>query len=137
MSSVQARFFPPQIGGLGVTNTSGAPFRIDHDEKFNQTTNLQYQYKRTGPYFSFNWRFDSDLVAGLVSFAYDTTTPVDLSNLTGDQQLQAGLRCGTQAPTLTIPLKTCSPSLYHSSLVNIPAPGTENDDHNPPRIAFP
>ena len=23
----------------------------------------------------------------------------------------------------------------HSSLVKIPAPGTENDDHNPPRIA--
>jgi len=25
--------------------------------------------------------------------------------------------------------------MYGSSLVKIPAPGTENDDHNPPRIA--
>ncbi len=49
MSSVKARFFPPQIGGLGATNRSGAPFRIDHDEKFNQTTNVQYQRNRNSP----------------------------------------------------------------------------------------
>ena len=134
MSSVAARFFPPQIGGLGATNDSGAPFRIDHDEKFNQTTNLQYQYHH-GPYISMNWRFDSGLVAGAVPFATDSTTPVDLSGLTGDQQLQAGLMCGTVSPTLANPLTSCAPSLYHSSLVSIPAPGTENDDHNPPRIA--
>ncbi len=135
MSSVAARFFPPQIGGLGATNTSGQPFRIDHDEKFNQTTNLQYQYKKTGPYFSFNWRFDSGQVAGAVPFSTSPNTPVDLTGLTGDEQLQAGLMCGTQSPTLTAPLTTCAPNLYHSSLVRIPAAGTENDDHNPPRIA--
>ncbi|HZL67986.1 MAG TPA: hypothetical protein VFC29_11725, partial [Candidatus Limnocylindrales bacterium] len=28
-----------------------------------------------------------------------------------------------------------APSQYSSSLVSIPAPGTENDDKNPPRIA--
>ena len=134
MSSVAARFFPPQIGGLGATNTSGAPFRIDHDEKFNQTTNLQYQFHK-GPYVSMNWRFDSGLVAGAVPFATDTTTPVDLTGLTADEQQQAGLMCGTQAATLSTPLTTCAPSLYHSNLVSIPAPGTENDDHNPPRIA--
>lgn len=135
MSSVAARFFPPQIGGLGATNTSGQPFRIDHDEKFNQTTNLQYQYKRTGPYFSFNWRFDSGMVAGAVPFATDRNTPVDLSGLSADEQLQAGLMCGSLSPTLTQPLTSCAPNLYHSSLVSIPAPGTENDDHNPARIA--
>jgi hypothetical protein len=135
MSSVSARFFPPQIGGLGATNRSGAPFRIDHDEKFNQTTNLQYQYKKTGPFFSLNWRFDSGQVAGSVPFALSPNTPVDLTHLTGDEQLQAGLRCGNQAPTLTTPLTTCAPSLYHSTLVKIPTAGTENDDRNPPRIA--
>ncbi len=103
MSSVSARFFHPQIGGLGATNDSGGPFRIDHDEKFNQTTNLQYQYKKTGPYFSFNWRFDSGQVAGSVPFATGPNTPVDLTGLTGDEQLQAGLMCGTQSPTLTRP----------------------------------
>ena len=29
----------------------------------------------------------------------------------------------------------CPASQYGSSLLQIPAPGTENDDHNPPRIA--
>jgi hypothetical protein len=29
----------------------------------------------------------------------------------------------------------CPASGYGSTLIKIPAPGTENDDHNPPRIA--
>jgi hypothetical protein len=135
-SSVAARFFLPQISGAGATPSApGGVFRIDHDEKFNQTTHLQYQPWQRGPWFGFNWRYDSGLVAGAVPFATDTTTPVDLTGLTGDQQLQAGLFCGSQRPTLSTPLKTCAPSQYGSTLVKIPAPGTENDDHNPPRIA--
>jgi hypothetical protein len=136
MSSVAARFFPPQTSGLGVTvGQSGTPFRIDHDEKFNQTTHLQYQPWKNAPWVGFNWRYDSGLVAGAVPFATDTTTPVDLTGLTADQQLQAGLFCGSQHPTLSTPLTTCAPSLYGSTLVKIPAPGTQNDDHNPARIA--
>ena len=46
-SSVAARFFPPQAAGAGATvGQSGLPFRIDHDEKFNQTTHLQYTIAR-------------------------------------------------------------------------------------------
>ncbi len=135
MSSVAARFFPPQVGGLGVTvGQSGSVFRIDHDEKFNQTTHLQYQPWKRGPWLGFNWRYDSGLVAGAVPFATDGSTPVDLTGLTADQQMQAGLFCGNQLPTLTAPLTTCAPAQYGSTLVQIPAPGTENDDHNPPRI---
>jgi hypothetical protein len=135
-SSVAARFFPPQTSGLGVTvGQSGTPFRIDHDEKFNQTTHLQYQPWKTGPWVGFNWRYDSGLVAGSVPFATDTTTPVDLTGLTADQQLQAGLFCGSQRPTLSTPLTTCAPSQYGSTLVKIPAPGTQDPDHNPQRIA--
>ncbi len=135
-SSVAARFFPPQIGGLGVTvGQSGLPFRIDHDEKFNETTHLQYQPWKRGPWLGMNWRYDSGLVAGAVPFATDTTTPVDLTGLTADQQIQAGLFCGNVVPTLSAPLTTCAPSQYGSTRVSIPAPGTENDDHNPPRIA--
>jgi hypothetical protein len=65
-SSVAARFFQPQIGGAGATVSTGAglPFRIDHDEKFNETTHLQYQPWKRGPWFGFNWRYDSGLVAG-------------------------------------------------------------------------
>jgi hypothetical protein len=47
MSSVAARFFPPQVAGAGATvGQTGLPFRIDHDEKFNQTTHLQYTLSR-------------------------------------------------------------------------------------------
>jgi Carboxypeptidase regulatory-like domain/TonB-dependent Receptor Plug Domain len=136
MSSVAARFFPPQTSGLGTTvGQSGLPFRIDHDEKFNQTTHLQYQPWKAGPWVGFNWRYDSGLVAGAVPFAGDTTTPVDLTGLTADQQIQAGLFCGGQFPALRAPLTTCAPAQYGSTRVQIPAPGTENDDHNPPRIS--
>ena len=135
-SSVAARFFLPQISGAGATPSApGGVFRIDHDEKFNQTTHLQYQPWERGPWFGLNWRYDSGLVAGAVPFATDTTTPVDLTGLTADQQMQAGLFCGNQFPTLSAPLTSCAPSQYGSTRVKIPAPGTENDDHNPPRIA--
>ena len=135
-SSVAARFFTPQLSGAGATPSAAAGvFRIDHDEKFNQTTHLQYQPWQRGPWVGFNWRYDSGQVAGAVPFATDTTTPVDLAALSADEQMQAGLFCGSQHPTLSAPLTTCAPSLYGSTLVKIPAPGTENDDHNPPRIS--
>ena len=135
-SSVAARFFLPQVSGAGaVPFAPGGIFRIDHDEKFNQTTHLQYQIGKNGPWVGFNWRYDSGMVAGAVPFASDPNTPVDLSILTADEQMQAGLYCGGNRPTLTAPLTSCAPSLYGSTRVNIPAPGTENSDMNPPRIA--
>ena len=75
------------------------------------------------------------MVAGAVPFAADPNTAVDLTGLTADQQMQAGLFCGNVFPSLNAPLTTCAPSQYGSTLVRIPAPGTENDDHTPPRIA--
>jgi hypothetical protein len=135
-SSVAARFFPPQSAGAGATvGQSGAPFRIDHDEKFNQTTHVQYQIGKRGPWAGWNWRYDSGLVAGSVPFATDNATPVDLSGLTFDQQAEAGITCNGVAATLTAGFLSCASSKYSSSLVSIPAPGTENDDKNPPRIA--
>jgi len=135
-SSVSARFFLPQVSGAGATPSApSGVFRIDHDEKFNQTTHLQYQPWQQGPWIGFNWRYDSGLVAGAVPFATDPTTPVNLTGLTADQQMQAGLFCGNVFPTLTAPLTTCAPAQYGSTRVSIPLPGTENDDHNPPRIA--
>jgi Carboxypeptidase regulatory-like domain len=136
MSSVSARFFTPQVSGAGATPTAEAGvFRIDHDEKFNQTTHLQYQFGKTGPWFGFNWRYDNGLVAGAVPVAEDTTTPVDLTGLSADQQFQAGLFCGNVRATLEAPLTTCAPAQYGSTLISIPSPGTANDDKNPPRIA--
>ena len=132
MGHASARYFQPQVGGLGTSD--GPVFRIDHDQNFQQTTHVQYQPKKRAPWVAFNWRYDSGLVAGAVPFATDTTTPVDLTGLSADQQMQAGLFCGNVFPTLTAPLVSCAPSLYGSTRLQIPAPGTENDDHNPPRV---
>jgi Carboxypeptidase regulatory-like domain/TonB-dependent Receptor Plug Domain len=140
MSSVAARFFPPQVAGAGATvGQTGLPFRIDHDEKFNQTTHVQYTLKRAkfvnGLWGGFNWRYDSGLVAGQAPFAADTTTPVDLSGLSNDQQQQAGITCNGVKAILAAGFQSCAPLQYSSNLLSIPAPGTENDDKNPPRIA--
>jgi hypothetical protein len=136
MSSVAARFFTPQVSGAGATPAAPTGvFRIDHDERFNETTHLQYQFGKAGPWFGFNWRYDSGLVAGAVPFATDTTTPVDLTGFSADQQFQAGLFCGGVRATLSTPLTTCAPAQFGSTLLSVPAPGTENDDKNPPRVA--
>lgn len=158
MSSVAARFFPPQVAGAGATvGGSGYPFRIDHDERFNENTHVQYQIPgKHSPWVGFNWRFDSGLTAGSVP-CYNVTDPnsrcnpanggpsitingqpgIDLSGLTPDQQFQAGLTCnGVKAtPFVGIPGGQCLASQLTSTLVSIPAPGTENDDKHPPRIA--
>ena len=63
---------------------------------------------------------------------------MDLSGLTADQQFQAGLFCGSVHATPATPISAsglCPASQYASTLLKIPAAGTENDDHNPPRIA--
>ena len=137
MSSVAARFFLPQVSGAGATPAAPTGvFRIDHDEKFNETTHVQYQIGKSGPWVGFNWRYDSGLVAGAVPFAppSDPTSNIDLTGFSADQQFQAGLFCGSQRATLSTPLTSCSPSMFGSTLVSIPAPGMENDDKNPPRI---
>src|SRR5437870_1706895 len=48
----------------------------------------------------------------------------------------AGLFCGSAHATPTTALPSpCPAGQFGSTLVSIPAPGTENDDKNPPRIA--
>ncbi len=155
MSSVAARFFNPQISGAGATPEGSGVFRIDHDEVFNMTAHFQYQTPwRRGPWVGFNWRYDSGLVAGSVP-CYGISdfndcpqstmigdqpaiTMTDGSGIpfTADQEFQAGFTCnGVNAtPTVALPF-TCLASQFGSTLTQVPAPGTQNDDHNPPRIA--
>lgn len=157
MSSVSARIYPPQVAGAGATvGQTGLPFRIDHDEKFNETTHLQYTYSHgkwlNGLWGGFNWRYSSGLVAGAApcynllsndpnSACADTSTTldglpaIDLSSLTADEEFQAGLSCGGVRATPGNPLpSTCLASEFSSSLLKIPAPGTGDSDHNPQRI---
>jgi Carboxypeptidase regulatory-like domain len=129
----RARFFPPETGGLFFnSDLPTGVFRIDHDQKFEQTTQVQYQFqhwKKLMPYVNFTWRYDSGLVAGAVT---DYATAL---GFTADQQAQIGLFCGNVFATPTEPILSCSDSIRGALRVRIPADGTENDDTNPPRIA--
>src|SRR5260370_6385206 len=128
----RARFFPPESGGLFFnSNLPSGVFRIDHDQKFEQTTQVQYQFERFKkllPYVNFTWRYDSGLVAGSVpDFATALT-------FTADQQAQIGLFCGSTFATPTTPILACNSANRGALRVVIPADGEANDDTNPPRI---
>lgn len=129
----RARFFPPESGGLFFnSDLPGGVFRIDHDQKFQQTTQVQYQFnqwKQLAPYVGFTWRYDNGLVSGAVpDFATALT-------FTPDQQAQIGLFCGNTFATPTQGIAACNDSNRGALRVRIPADGTANDDSNPPRIA--
>jgi hypothetical protein len=144
---VAARFFQPQISGLGVTPGGGTGvFRIDHDEKYNQTTHLQYQF-RNGPWIGFNWRYDSGLVVSGVADAGAALA------LTPNQQVTIGLACNGVFATVTAPLTDCTnpngtEGRVTSKLITLPQGGyspfqnpnlppfpSQNDpDHNPDRV---
>jgi hypothetical protein len=130
LGHTRARFFGPEIGGLifnsGVNNSV---FRIDHDQVLEATSYVRYQWKKDGPWAAFTWRYDSGQVAGAVN------TVDDALALDGDQQAAIGFYCGAQRATLYSPITSCGTANYGATRLRIPAAGTENDDHNPPRIA--
>ncbi len=142
MSSVAARYFQPQESGLGVTPGGAGGtgvFRIDHDEKFNQTTHLQYQPWKRAPWVGFNWRYDSGLV---VSGVPDAGAAL---GLTPNQQVTIGLACNGVFATVTAPITDCigpggTQGHVTSTLITLPQggydtfPSQENDDHNPDRV---
>jgi hypothetical protein len=56
--------------------------------------------------------------------------------LSADQEAEAGFACNGVRATPTVPLPyNCPASAFGSPLVDVPRPGAEQDDHNPPRIA--
>ena len=132
----RARFFPPETGGFFFNSDlpTGA-FRIDHDQAFQQTTQVQYgfdqfkKFKKFAPFIAFTWRYDSGLVSGAVP---DYATVLGFS---ADEQQQIGLFCGSQTATLSNPITFCNDPNRGALRVRIPEDGTENDDTNPPRIA--
>jgi hypothetical protein len=162
LSHVAARFFPPTISGIAPPQPPGV-FRIDHDERFNQTTHIQYQPWKRGPWIGFNWRYDSGLVSGATPCEAQTATcslstsaldpggmgladvpagdiamvnDVNGLPLTADQEFEGGFTCNGVAATPTKPLPfACPASEFSSSLIKVPAANTENDDHSPQRIA--
>ncbi len=124
-SSVAARFFPPQVAGAGATSGVGIgtvyPFRIDHDEKFNETTHLQYTVSRDGSWVNglwggFNWRFDSGLVAGSTP-CYGLTDPADPGAMNPPNS-----PCGNS----TTALSDGTPAIAMVDNVAPPSPATNN-----------
>jgi len=125
----RARYFPPEVGGLIFQGTAAQPgvFRIDHDQAFQQTTNLRYQPKKDGPWVDFIWRFDSGLVVSGVPDAAAALL------LTPNEQVDIGLSCNGVPATVSAPITSCN-GVVKSTLLTLPATGTENDDHNPDRV---
>ncbi len=164
MSSVAARFYNPQVAGIDFFPSFNV-FRIDHDEHYNQTTHIQYQPWKRGPWVGFNWRYDSGLVSGAIPCLAATPTCsasspaiqfpgiglsplpsgiVALVNavtglpLTADQEWEAGLTCNgvrVVSSPFGAPATQCPANELGSIFIKVPAPLTENDDHNPQRIA--
>ena len=131
LAHVRARYFPPQIGGLGSSITGGEVFRIDHDQAFNQTTHFQYQPWKALPWVGFNWRYDSGLVASnpnLDNFQ-DAASFLDAA-----QQAAIGLFCGTNVATRTNRITSCPAGTPEGAkLLNV-AGATFDLDHNPSRV---
>jgi hypothetical protein len=130
LGHTNAIFSPPGTGGILVEEPEG-DFRIDHDQKFQQTTNVQYQFlKSIGAWGALAWRYDSGLVAGSVP---DYATALTLSP---DQQAAIGLFCGSRVATPDSPITSCgSGQSRGAERLVIPADGTEDDVDNPPRIS--
>ncbi len=131
MAHTNAIFSPPGVGGILLEEAEG-DFRIDHDQKFNATTNLQYVFdKRLGAWAALSWRYNSGLVAGAVGSLEDAL------GLTADQQAAIGLFCGSQSATRDAALTSvdCTASNFGATRLRIPAEGTADDVTNPPRIA--
>jgi hypothetical protein len=126
----RARYFPPGIGGLvfqGSGADTGGVFRIDHDQAYQQTANFRYQRGKDGPWVDFIWRFDSgEVVSGVPDAAAALA-------LTAAEQVAIGLSCGGVSAGYGSPLRSCG-GLVQSTLITLPATGTENDDHNPDRV---
>jgi hypothetical protein len=142
LAHVRARYFPPQIGGLGSTITGGEVFRIDHDQAFNSTTHFQYQPWKTLPWIAMNWRYDSGLVASNPNLP---DFPTAVGFLDADQQTAIQLFCvdaggAMHNATLSTPLAVgpgtvcgANPTRTGSKLVNF-AGATFDLDRHPTRV---
>ncbi len=131
LGHTRSRLFSPEIGGINFGSAYAPVARPDHDQGFEQTTNLQYQFPQNdlrGLWLGLTWRFDSGLVVVSVP---DYATAL---TLTGDEQQEIGLYCGNVFATVDDPLRSCSSPHYGATLIHIVAPGTYNPDTNPSRI---
>jgi hypothetical protein len=127
----RSRLFSPETGGINFGAAYAPVARPDHDQGFEQTANIQYQFSQLefkGLWLGLTWRYDGGLVVVSVP---DYATALTLS---GDEQQEIGLYCGDVFAKLGNPLRTCSSPVFGAILVRIAPPGTYNADTNPSRI---
>ena len=131
LGHTRSRLFSPEVGGINFGAAYAPVARPDHDQGFQQTTNVQYQFPQRdlrGLWFGLTWRFDSGLVVVSVP---DYATAL---TLTGDAQHAMGLYCDSVLATVAQPLKTCDSPHRGATLIHIVPDGTYNPDTNPSRI---
>jgi len=133
MGHTNAIYFPPGVGGVllqAPCDLAGCSFRIDHDQKFNATTNLEYTMNRSrGAWVALSWRYDSGLVSSAIGDVQDLLT------LTPAQQTAAGVSCGGVPATPSVGFTACAPNAIAASRLVVPAAGTGDPLNNPTRVA--
>jgi hypothetical protein len=131
LGNTRSRLFSPEVGGINFGGGYDPVARPDHDQGFQQTTNLQYQFagkRMRGMWLGLTWRYDSGLVVVSVP---DYPTALTLS---GDEQQQIGLYCGTNFATVDAPLRNCTSTQFGATRIHIVPAGTYDADTNPSRI---
>ena len=128
LGHTRSRLFSPEVGGINFGTQYAPVARPDHDQAFQQTTFLRYQPHGHAPWLALTWRFDSGLVAVSVP---DYATAL---TLTGDEQAQMGLYCGSIFAAINTPLRSCASSTFGATRVQIVPNGTYDPDRNPSRI---
>jgi hypothetical protein len=127
-SHVRSRLFGPEVGGISFSAPYSNVARPDHDEGLAMNLNVRYQFGRRGPWVNASYRYDGGLVAVAVPNVQATL------QLTGDEQQQMGLHCDSTFAAVSSPIRSCA-GVVSATRIRIPAPGTENDDTHPPRVA--
>jgi Carboxypeptidase regulatory-like domain len=139
MGTNSARYFYPEVGGLLQTLASTEPtlpngqlqnvFRIDHDQAFQQTTNLQYRtWPSHGAWGMFTWKYDSGLISGV-------RTVNQALGFDADGQVAMGLACNGVPATLASPFTSCNGTVTATRVNPLIADAVYNPDTNPSRIA--
>jgi hypothetical protein len=133
MGHTNAIYFPPGVGGVLLEQPCDAPgcsFRIDHDQKFNSTTNLQYMFeKKSGAWAALSWRYDTGLVSSAIGDV------LDLLTLTPAQQAAAGVACNGVAATPEAGFSSCPANAITASRLVVPTAGQGDPLNNPTRVA--
>jgi len=133
LGHTNAIYFPPGVGGVllqAPCEQPGCSFRIDHDQKFNATTNVEYVLNRSvGAWTAVSWRYDSGLVTSAIGDV------LDLLTLTPAQQAAAGVSCAGVPATPAAGFTTCAPDAITASRLVVPAAGAGDPLNNPTRVA--